>query len=431
MGTVNGTKGADTLLGTDAGDTIYGNNGNDFLKGYGGSDHLVGGEGIDTASYADSTVGVVVNLVRGLGFGGTAEGDTLSGIENLYGSPYNDIFTGDDQANLLLGLDGNDILKGGGGADQLDGGFGDDTFKGGGGADMLVGGPGIDTADYSVSEVGVRVFLYVNVGSFGEAHGDRFRGIENVTGSAYSDHLEGDSGANVLRGLDRGDELYGNGGEDTLDGGAGSDFLYGQDGNDRLIGGPDDDYYYVEDAGDVVVEQGGAGSDTVYTWVNYTLTPGADVERLLAVNPFDTTAINLTGNASGNLVRGNAGNNVLNGGDGRDELTGLDGQDRFLFDTTLNAATNLDVITDFNVADDTVWLDDDIFSSGLTTNNSVAGSQFVIGPAALDAGDRIIYNNATGDVLYDSDGTGPTPAVQFARLSAGLPLTNFDFFVVA
>ena len=142
-------------------------------------------------------------------------------------------------------------------------------------------------------------------------------------------------------------------------------------------------------------------------------------------------AINLTGNANGNVVIGNDGNNVINGGDGNDELTGLGGQDSFLFDTALNAAINVDEITDFNVADDTIWLDDDIFSSGLTANNSVAGSQFVIGPAALDAGDRIIYNSATGAVLYDSDGTGPTAAVQFARLSAGLPLTNFDFLVVA
>jgi Ca2+-binding RTX toxin-like protein len=142
-------------------------------------------------------------------------------------------------------------------------------------------------------------------------------------------------------------------------------------------------------------------------------------------------AINLTGNASGNVIIGNNGNNVLNGSDGNDDLTGLGGQDSFLFDTPLNAATNVDDITDFNVADDTILLDQTIFSSSLTPGSSVAGSQFVIGTAALDAGDRIIYNSATGAVFYDSDGTGPTAAIQFAQLSAGLPLTNFDFLVVA
>jgi serralysin len=136
--------------------------------------------------------------------------------------------------------------------------------------------------------------------------------------------------------------------------------------------------------------------------------------------------------------RGNNGNNTVNGGHGNDELTGLGGMDWFLFDTPLDAMFNVDRITDFNVTNDTIRLDATIFSSSLTPDNSVAGSQFVIGTAALDAGDRIIYNNATGVVLYDSDGTGATAAIQFAQLSAGLadptdidPLTNFDFFVVA
>ena len=72
---------------------------------------------------------------------------------------------------------------------------------------------------------------------------------------------------------------------------------------------------------------------------------------------------------SGNIVRGNAGNSVIAGGDGNDCLTGLGGQDRFLFNTALNAATNVDVVTDFNVADDTILLDQDIFSSGLGLGN--------------------------------------------------------------
>jgi Ca2+-binding RTX toxin-like protein len=165
--------------------------------------------------------------------------------------------------------------------------------------------------------------------------------------------------------------------------------------------------------------------------VSWTLTPGADVETLRTTNDAGVGAINLTGNASGNIVRGNAGNNVLNGGGGNDFLIGLGGQDAFLFNTALNVATNVDVITGFNVLDDTIQLDDDIFSSGLTANNSVASSQFVTGAAALDAGDRIIYDSGTGNVFYDSDGTGPAAQILFARLSSGLALTNFDFFVVA
>jgi Ca2+-binding RTX toxin-like protein len=427
MAKVTGTTGHDTLVGTEFGDTIIGLAGDDWLKGGGGSDQLFGGIGIDTAIYADSTVGVVVNLARGLGVGGSAEGDTLSGIENLYGSPHNDIFTGDDQANLFLGLDGNDILKGGGGADRLEGGFGDDTFKGGGGADMLVGGPGIDTADYSAADFRVTVLLNANVGSFGEAHGDRFSGIENVTGTAYRDHLEGDSGPNVLRGLDENDMLYGNNGQDTLDGGAGHDVLHGQAGNDRLIGGPGDDVFYVEDAGDVLVERGGEGYEYVFTWVNYTLTPRAEVEALHAANLFDTTALNLTGNEFANDVVGNRGDNVIGGGDGPDGLVGFGGRDRFLFNTPLDAARNVDVIYDFDL-DDTILLENQIFD--FFAAGPVEAHRFAIGPAALDANDNLIYNPANGALLYDTDGSGPGAAIQFAWLPIGFALTENDFLVV-
>ena len=90
---------------------------------------------------------------------------------------------------------------------------------------------------------------------------------------------------------------------------------------------------------------------------------------------------------------------------------------------------NIDVITDFSVAQDTILLDDAIFSSSLGLGNISAG-ELVIGAAALDANDRIIYDSGSGALSYDSDGAGGTAQVQFATLSAGLALTNLDFFVV-
>jgi len=95
--------------------------------------------------YTDSTTGVTVNLQTGLGYGGTAAGDMLVSIENLYGSSHNDFLVGTAAANTFYGLNGLDILVGGDGADTLDGGDGNDTLKGGGGADVLTGGAGIDT----------------------------------------------------------------------------------------------------------------------------------------------------------------------------------------------------------------------------------------------------------------------------------------------
>jgi Ca2+-binding RTX toxin-like protein len=432
---IKGTSGDDILWGTGGQDAIYGYGGHDWLTGNGGPDYLDGGPGIDSAFYDDSTVWVLVDLATGRGSFGSAEGDTLVSIENVYGSYYGDIIRGNEGNNDLYGLSGIDILYGGGGVDGLEGGEGNDILEGGAGADWLDGGNGDDTVNYSSSPAtvfplrgfviswGVTVDLSANLAYWGDAEGDTFSGIENVWGSRYNDTLTGTDGPNTLHGSDGNDLLSGLGGDDVLEGDAGID---------TMIGGPGSDSYVVDNAGDAITEAGGQGNDTVYTLVSYTLTAGADVETLrISWTVPELAEMNLTGNANGNVVIGHDGNNVISGGDGRDELTGLGGQDSFLFDTALDATFNIDVITDFNVADDTIWLDDDIFSSGLTANNSVAGSQFVIGPAALDAGDRIIYNNATGAVLYDSDGTGSAAAVQFAQLSAGLPLTNFDFFVVA
>jgi Ca2+-binding RTX toxin-like protein len=435
-----GTWRPDSLWGTDSDNWIVAKGGNDRLKGYGGADLLDGGDGIDTAYYGDSTVGVAINLATGRGFGGSAEGDTLISIENVFGSLHNDTLIGDDASNELYGLSGTDVLKGGGGADGLAGDTGDDILKGGGGADYLEGGEGFDTASYNDSPEGVFVSLTHNVGAYGDAWGDTFASIENLSGSIHDDNLWGDALDNVLDGMDGNDALFGYAGQDRLNGGYGVDTLYGMEGNDildggagadNMIGNAGSDTYYVDDAGDAITEAGGQGIDTVYTSVSYNLTEGADVELLATTNDGGTAAINLTGNANGNVVIGNAGDNVIAGGNGDDELTGLGGQDSFLFDTALSEAFNIDSITDFNVADDTIRLDDDIFTSGLLAGNSVAGSQFVIGAAALDAGDRIIYNSSTGAVYYDSDGTGGAAQIQFATLATGLALTNFDFLVVA
>ncbi len=98
--------------------------------------------GTDTASYFNSTAGVVASLAAGEGVGGDAEGDTYVSIENLAGSAYADALVGNDGSNSLSGLSGDDFLDGGDGDDTLWGGSGNDTLKGGGGADALKGDRG-------------------------------------------------------------------------------------------------------------------------------------------------------------------------------------------------------------------------------------------------------------------------------------------------
>ncbi len=102
---------------------------------------LIGGTGIDTEIFSNSTSGVNVNMATGSG--GEAQGDTLSGIENITGSAHANTLTGDSGANdILSGAAGNDRLDRGAGDDTLLGSDGDDTLIGGSGNDVLSGGSG-------------------------------------------------------------------------------------------------------------------------------------------------------------------------------------------------------------------------------------------------------------------------------------------------
>jgi Ca2+-binding RTX toxin-like protein len=333
MATINGTNYGDTLYGTSAGDTIKGLNGDDSLKGFGGADYLDGGAGIDTVFYGDSTSGVAVNLQTGRGYGGSAEGDTLVSIENVFGSNFNDTLTGTSGANQLHGAEGNDVIKGGGGNDfldggsgndilvsdifgtsTLDGGAGDDTFKGTGHADTLIGGSGSDTVDFSHKS-----FVTISLGDplpywagLETPHG-QFISIENLTGSAGQDVLVGNGGSNVLRGL---------GGQDNLIGGGGADIMYG---------GTDNDHYYVDNAGDIVREYAGEGTfDVVWALASYTLPAGSEIEQFNA--DWGSAPINLTGNELSNIINGNDGDNVINGGAGADIMNGWKGNDTYVVD---------------------------------------------------------------------------------------------------
>jgi Ca2+-binding RTX toxin-like protein len=232
---------SDVIIGNAGNDKIYGLGGDDMLKGGGGADVLHGGEGIDTATYEDSGVGVQVSLQSGTGYGGTAEGDTLISIENLYGSSYGDTLIGNAGDNKLEGAGGDDVLKGGGGADQLLGGTGNDTLISDGVLDKFDGGEGIDTVDFSVASYGQHVDL--QTGRIGYPHYPYpgttadIQNVENVVGSQYNDSINGDGKDNQLSGKDGGDFLQGAAGNDKLDGGAGDDHVNGGLGTDILIGG--------------------------------------------------------------------------------------------------------------------------------------------------------------------------------------------------
>ena len=159
--------------------------------------------------------------------------------------------------------------------------------------------------------------------------------------------------------------------------------------------------------------------------------------RLAAGNIANSLAVDEGGKPVGsngmpvNLIEnviGSPNNDVITGNDAANQITGGDGNDRIVFKTPLST-NNVDHITDFNVNDDTIELDNNVFAAlkeGVLTEEA-----FYVGSAAHDNSDRIIYDATTGAVYYDADGTGKTAAaVQFATVDTGLAITHSDFFIV-
>jgi Ca2+-binding RTX toxin-like protein len=209
---------ADAIDGTgnELANALTGNGSDNVLAGLGGADVLRGRKGIDTASYADSPSGVTVSLATGLGAGGDAQGDTLAGIENLTGSAFGDILTGNRGANLLNGRDGDDILDGGRGADAMMGGLDDDIYI----VDNL-----LDAVTEALDEGTDTVRA-----SIGYTLGANLENLELIgtrrisgAGNAGANTLTGNDGRNALDGGGNDDRLIGGLGKDTLTGGAGAD----------------------------------------------------------------------------------------------------------------------------------------------------------------------------------------------------------------
>ncbi|SFH20543.1 Ca2+-binding protein, RTX toxin-related [Palleronia marisminoris] len=166
------------------------------------------GGGVDTLSYRDSSTGVEVDLTAGTGSGFAA----ISGVENVDGSDFADILTGDAGANVLRGGRGDDIFIA----------LPDDA------RDSFSGGGGIDTVDYSAYTTGLNIDLSVVdavvVGSgTTAATSDTLSGIWNAIGSAGNDTIIGRGNANDLQGGDGDDVIIGGRGADVLTGGAGND----------------------------------------------------------------------------------------------------------------------------------------------------------------------------------------------------------------
>jgi VCBS repeat-containing protein len=212
-----------------------------------------------------------------------------------------------------------------------------------------------------------------------------------VSGTTCSDTLVGAKKSDVLFGSGGGDCVLGIAGDDLLVGGTGNDVLYGNDGFDTVYGDQGNDFL-----------SGGAGEDF--------LIGGKDNDQLF----------------------GGSGSDHLAGGLGNDVLAGDSGNDVFIFDTLLNANTNRDKILDFTSGQDKIELDRAIFSA-LPAQGTLASCSFLASASgkAADDNDYILYNTASGALLYDADGNGQGVAIEFATLLNKPSIKSEDFLIAS
>ncbi|WP_164760147.1 calcium-binding protein, partial [Mesorhizobium sp. M5C.F.Ca.IN.020.29.1.1] len=369
--------GAHTMIGYGGNDTYYVDNAGDKVNeaAGGGTDRV-----LTSLNYA-LAAGSEIELLATTNPSGTT-------AINLSGNTFAQIIHGNAGANVINGLAGADTMTGYGG---------NDTYYVDNAGDRVVEavGGGTDKVLASLSHAlsaGSQIELLATTSQSGTA-------AMNLNGNEFAQTIQGNAGANAINGL------------------GGADTMIGYGGNDG---------YYIDNAGDKVIEAIGGGRDSVATMVSYALAAGSQVELLAARYPSATTAINLTGNEFAQTIKGNAGANVINGGRGADTLTGNGGNDAFVFNTALGAG-NIDRITDFNKLQDKLHIDNAIFA-GLSSG-ALTSAAFFAGAAAHDSSDRIIYNNSTGALSFDSDGIGGAVQTQFVTLSPGLSLTAAAFFV--
>lgn len=408
---INGTGNsrANVLTGNPAANILDGLGGADVMKGMGGNDTYVvdsSGDRVieDSATGGNDLVKSSVSYTLGPNLERlTLTGSAVTGNGNALAN----VITGNAAANVLRGYDGNDRLDGLAGADKMYGGNGNDTYVVERASDQAIeesAAGGVDTVLSSVSfALGVHV--------------------ENLTLTGAAANGVGNALANILNGT---------GGANILNGGGGADVMKGWGGND---------VYVVDHAGDRAIESSAAGGlDTVKSSVSFGL--GANVENLTltgsaAIDGIGNGLANvITGNNGANLLRGWSGDDVLKGAGGSDKLFGgfgMDvlkggyGGDLFYFDTALGP-TNVDTILDFERGRDRIVLENSVFK-GLAAGALSSGA-FAVGNAAADAGDRIVYDQATGKLFYDADGTGAAAAIQFALLDTKPLLAASDFVVI-
>lgn len=495
---LSGMAGNDTLLGGEGDDALDGGTGNDSMDGGNGNDTYQ----VDSSSdivveffnkgsdvvYSTAAAFTLANNIEDLYLVGAGDQTGVGNYQgnHIEGQDGNNYIEGLGGPDTLYGGLGNDTLMGGPGADELYGGAGDDVLNGGGSNDTaLVGGTGDDlyyadsSADVIVEFAGEgtdtvnSTSLYFTLPDHVENLANRrSSGVQNgkgnaldnvITGVGADDNLSGLGGNDYIQALNGNDTLRGDSGNDTLLGGAGNDSLIGGDGADSLnggdgndtmtggtgvdslVGGNGDDQYVDVFAEDTLTEFGGGGYDRVYAKSSYTLGNNFEYLELTGggnVGSGNTLDNTLVGNNNNNTLSGLGGADTLQGRLGNDALyAGTDAvEDWFVFDTTLNAATNVDTLYETDFPEDQILLANDVFSTLLSTGGTGTGTlgngfyfegNGFVGNGASDA-IGIWYDLATGGLYYNPTGGTAGDSTLFAYINgASAALSNVDFTLFA
>ena len=332
----------------------------------------VNSSAVDSFTYAlnggsTATTNVIVTGVDGVG-------------DQLRGNNAANTITGTAAGDVILTYDGND------------------TLRGGLGADTLIGGNGIDTASYDDDFGAVFVNLTLGAGSGNAAQGDTYSSIENVIGSVFNDTLIGDAGIN------------------RLDGGGGNDVLIGALGPDVLVGG----------AG---IDTASYGDNQGSVFVNLTL--GRGYNNAAEGDTYEGIE-NVLGGLFNDVLIGDDQANRLDGAMGADLLIGAGGADTFVFAHAPGATSpfgspNVDNISDFASGIDKIELSKTAFAA--LNLGALSASAFTTGTTATTADHRVLYDQATGNLFYDADGSGSGAAVLFAVLDNRTAITANDFII--
>jgi len=435
---VTGGNGADSLTGDTGANALTGGTGNDTLSGGLGADVLTGAAGTDTASYADETTAMFVDLSTGSARRGLAINpveDTLVTIENVTGGSGDDSITGNANANRLEGGGGGDILIGGGGVDTLLGGDGNDTFNytvGDGNDAQVNGGNDNDTLNItgngnnntlnvvysgisnSITSIGATVASLLNVENvtanllggtdvldYGAATtADLVVNLANNSASGFSFIADIE---NVMTGA----------GNDTLSGDADNNVLNGRGGIDTLD-------LHLTTAGATITPTTASsaeiGTDTL-----------SNIENFIGSQGNDT----ITLNGGNNVVDGHDGNDIIAGGNGADTLTGGVGDDTFDFNTlNESSGVNIDRITDFQGAG--VAGGDVIDLLTIDANANAVGNQAFsfINTATFTAAGQLRYFLDGADTVIQGNTNNNTATIEFElRLTGPHPLGIGDFIL--